>query len=488
MELFKLSAVKLNKLFLSKKISAVEIANYFLNRIEKNDPKIQSFLEVLKDKTLKKAMLLDQKLKENKPLGRLAGVPVAIKNIIHIEGIKTTCGSKIMQNYQAPFSATVVELLEKEDALIIGTTNLDEFAMGSSTEKSAFFPTRNPWDLSRVPGGSSGGSAAAVAARLAPIALGTDTGGSIRQPAAFCGIPGFKPTYGRVSRYGLVAFASSFDQIGPFATSCEDLALTMEILGCKDPKDSTSLDLPRENFLSHLSKSLKGVKIGVPVLKDLKGETQKNFEDSLEILKELGAEILEVDLDILKYAIAVFYILAPAEASTNLARFDGIRFGHRSPDANNLDEVYELSREEGFGDEVKRRIFMGTYVLSAGCQDIFYKKAQKVRTLTINAFEKAFDTCDLIAMPTIPSAAFEIGGFANSDPVQMYLEDLFTVPANIAGLPAISLPSGFDSKKLPFGLQLIGPQLHDTKVISAGYAFEKAASKHFKIPPLFNQE
>ncbi len=488
MELFKLSALKLNQLFLSKKVSAEEIANYFLTRIEKNDPKIKSFLEVLKDRVLKKALILDQKLKTKQPLGRLAGVPVAIKNIIHIKGTKTTCGSKIMENYRAPFSATTVDLLEQEDALIIGTTNLDEFAMGSSTEKSAFFPTRNPWDLSRVPGGSSGGSAAAVAARFAPLALGTDTGGSIRQPAAFCGIPGFKPTYGRVSRYGMVAFGSSFDQIGPFATCCEDLALAMEILGRRDHKDSTTLDLPAESFSTHLSKSLKGFKIGVPVFKDLKGETAKNFENSLEILKKLGAKIIEVELDILKYAIAVYYILAPAEASTNLARFDGIRFGYRSPKAQDLNEVYELSREEGFGPEVKRRIFIGTYVLSAGCQDAFYKKAQKVRTLTINAFDKAFEECDLIATPTTPSPAFEIGGFANSDPVQMYLEDLFTVPVNIAGLPAISLPSGFDGKKLPFGLQLIGPQLHDTKVIQAGYAFEQAAPENFKIPPLFNQE
>ncbi len=488
MELFKLPASKIKELFLKKKMSAVEIADYFVKRIEKHDPKIQAFIEVLENRLQTQAQALDQKLKNQEPLGKLAGIPVAIKNIIHIKDVKTTCGSKIMQNYKAPFSASTVQLLEAEDALTIGTTNLDEFAMGSSTENSAFFPTRNPWNTSCVPGGSSGGSAAAVAARLSPIALGTDTGGSIRQPASFCGIVGFKPTYGRVSRYGMVAFASSFDQIGPMAFSTRDIALTMEVLGRNDPKDSTSLDLPPENFSEHIPSSLKNFKIGLPKLDNLTPEVKQNLGNSLKHLEHLGAEIIEIDLDILKYAIAVYYILAPAEASTNLARFDGIRFGHRSKKAGNLEEIYGLSRDEGFGAEVKRRILIGTYVLSSGHQDAFYKKAQKVRNLMISAFDKAFENCDLIAMPTTPSSAFEIGGIPAANPLQMYLEDLFTVPVNIAGLPAISLPSGFDSKKKPLGIQLIGPQMHDSRVIQAAIVYEKYLPQYFQIPPTFNQE
>ncbi|MFA5250205.1 MAG: Asp-tRNA(Asn)/Glu-tRNA(Gln) amidotransferase subunit GatA, partial [Parachlamydiales bacterium] len=484
MELFRLSARALNRLFLDRKLSAEEIALYFLKRARSCDRQIQAFLEILEERALKQARLLDHQQAAGEPLGPLAGVPVAIKNNMHIQGVKTTCGSKILKNYRAPFSATAVERLEKAGALLIGTTNLDEFAMGSSTENSAFFPTLNPWDPGLVPGGSSGGSAAAVASRSVLLALGSDTGGSIRQPAAFCGIVGFKPTYGRVSRSGLVAFASSFDQIGPLAASCEDIALALETIHGQDPKDATTLDLCKETFLGHDLASLQGLTIGVPKFADLKPETQSNFNQNLTVLQKLGATTIELDLDILKYAIAVYYILAPAEASTNLARFDGIRFGYRSPQATNLDQVYELSREEGFGAEVKRRILIGTYVLSASCQEAFYKKAQKVRTLTIRAFEKAFETCDLIATPTTPSSAFAIGGKPSDDPLQMYLEDLFTVPVNIAGLPALSLPSGFDRQNRPFGLQLIGPQLHDQKVLQAGRVFEKAASANFKIPPL----
>ncbi len=488
MNIYKLSAAELSELFLKNKISASEIASYFLKRISKYDPQIKSLLSVLTDRAQKKALILDKKRSDKKPMGRLAGVPIIIKDVINIKGEITTCGSKFLENYRSVFDASVIKFLEEEDALLIAKSNLDEFAMGGSTEYSAFYPTHNPWNLKCIPGGSSGGSAAAVSARLSPLSLGTDTGGSIRLPAAFCGIVGFKPTYGRVSRYGLVAYGSSLDQIGPFATNVKDIALAMEVLSKPCSKDSTNLRFPAENFTDNLPTNLKNIKIGVPFrfLKDLEKTKRQNFDDSLSTLKNLGAEIVDIDLDILKYSLAVYYIIAPAEASTNLARFDGIKYGVRSKNAKTLDDVYDLSRDEGFGSEVKRRIMLGTYVLSSGYQDAYYKKAQKVRTLIIRAYEKAFSTCDLIVMPTAPFAAYEIGKV--QDPMQLYLLDLFTVSVNLAGLPAINLPSGFDKTHMPYGLQIIGPQLHDTAVIRAGHAFEKATDFSEKIPPLFDKE
>lgn len=478
-KLHHLSACHLRDAFHKGEVSAVQIAEHFLKRIERENANLNAFLSLLPERALLKAEQLDRKRKSGAPLGKLAGVPIAIKDNMHIQGELTTCASKFLSDYRALFSADAVHLLEEEGALLVGKTNLDEFAMGSTNENSAFGPVRNPWNLNCVPGGSSGGSAAAVSARLALLGTGSDTGGSIRLPAAFCGIVGYKPTYGRVSRYGLVAFGSSLDQIGPLATCVEDAALMMEVMGRHSPHDATSLHLPKENY--RLPSTLQDIKLGVPesMLEGLAPEMRKNFDEALNVYKSLGAKIVPVDLDITKYSVAVYYILATAEASTNLARFDGIRYGHRSKAAKTLDEVYDLSRGEGFGSEVKRRILLGTYVLSAGFQSAYYTKAQQVRTLMIDAYEKAFETCDAILTPVATSAAFKAG--AIQDPLQVYLQDIFTIPANLAGLPAISVPSGFDSRGMPLGLQITGPQMCDVLVMQYAYAFEQA-TQHRKIP------
>lgn len=480
-----LSATRLREAFIKGEVSAVQIAEYFLSRIERYNQKLGAFLTVLEPRVLLKAESLDKKRAHNQPLGKMAAIPVAIKDNMHIIDEITSCGSKFLKNYKAPFSATAVQCMEEEDALLIGKTNLDEFAMGSSNENSAFFPAYNPWNLKCVPGGSSGGSAAAVSARLALIGTGSDTGGSIRQPAGFCGIVGYKPTYGRVSRYGLVAFGSSFDQIGPMTTTVADAALTMEVIGRHCAKDATSLDLPQETY--SLPSDLKEVKLGIPshFLQNLKPEIKDNFSKAVEVMKRLGAKTIDIDLNLLKHSIAIYYILSTAEASTNLARFDGIRYGIRSKEAKTLEEVYDLSRSDGFGREVKRRIMLGTYILSAGYQEAYYRKAQKVRTLIIDAFEKAFENCDAVLLPTAPSGAFEHNSI--HDPVEMYLQDMFTVPANLAGLPSVSVPSGFDSRKMPLGLQIIGPQMCDVPVLQYAHAYEKARG-HFRLPPLFDEE
>lgn len=483
--MYHLSGHALRELFCKGEVSAAAIAEATLKRIAHHDGKVGAFLSLLSERMIDKAKQLDAKRKSGRPLGKLAGVPVAIKDNIHIKGEISTCASRFLQNYRAVFDATVVKLLEEQDALLIGKTNLDEFAMGSSTENSAYHLTKNPWDLKCTPGGSSGGSAAAVAARFCPIALGSDTGGSIRQPAAFCGIAGFKPTYGRVSRFGLVAFASSLDQIGPLTHHVADAALTMEVIGKHCPHDSTSLDIGPEDYLKKMHGDMRGIALGVPwhFLEQLERRAKDQFMQSIETFKSLGAKIVDIDLDLLKYSIAVYYILATAEASTNLARFDGIRYGKRSARAATLDEVYDFSKQEGFGPEVKKRILLGTYVLSSGFQDAFYKKAQKVRTLMIQKFKAAFEKCSIIAMPTSPFTAFPLG--AIQDPLQMYLQDIFTIAANLAGLPAISVPSGFDPEGRPFGLQLLGPQMHDAQVLQCAHAFEKATGLSQKIPPLF---
>lgn len=475
-----LSAIELRDAFLKGELSAVQITQSFLKRIEAHDKELGAFLCTLGPRALMKAEALDRKRAHNQPLGKMAAIPIAIKDNMHISGEITTCGSQFLKNYKAPFNASAVRSMEEEDALLIGKTNLDEFAMGSSNENSSFFPAYNPWDRKCVPGGSSGGSAAAVAARLSLIATGTDTGGSIRQPASFCGIVGYKPTYGRVSRYGLVAFGSSLDQIGPLTTTVADAALTMEVIGRHCPHDATSLDLPPEAY--PLSKELEpGTTIGVPwhFLENLSPPLRKNFDHSIEVMKSLGAKIVDVNLDVLKYSIAVYYILATAEASTNLARFDGIRYGIRSKEAKTLEEIYEQSRQKGFGREVKKRIMLGTYVLSAGYQDAFYKKALKVRTLIMDAFDEAFSKCDAVMMPVTTSGAFEKG--AIQDPVEMYLQDIFTVPANLAGLPGISVPSGYDDRGMPLGLQILGPQMCDVSIMQYAYAYEQA-TKQSRIP------
>lgn len=486
--MYKLSAIEIRNQFLRGERSAISIARYYLSRIETFDRQIGAFLKVYEEKILSQAEQLDKKRANNQSLGKLAAIPIALKDNILVKDEIATCGSKFLTNYRAPYQAAVVDLLLAEDALLIGKTNLDEFAMGSSTENSALQKTRNPWNLNCTPGGSSGGSAAAVAARLCPLALGSDTGGSVRLPASFCGIVGYKPTYGRISRYGLVAYGSSLDQIGPLAYTSADAALLMEILGRHCKKDSTSIPEGAEQYLSTFKNSIRGMKIGVPwhFLENLAEEPRQAFRNAIDIMKEAGAEIIEVNLEILKYSIAVYYIIATAEASTNLARFDGIRYGQRSPQARTLDEVYDFSKEEGFGAEVKRRIMLGTYVLSAGYQEAYYRKAQKVRTLILRSYKEAFNKCQLIASPVSPFAAFEIGSI--QDPIQMYLEDIYTVGVNLAGLPAISIPNCLTKDGKPMGLQLIGPQKNDRLVLSAGDFLEKQLPFRQAIPKLVVDE
>lgn len=485
--MFNRSATEIRDHFLKGELSATSIIQDSLTRIKKYDGQLGAFLSVFHDKALAQAEELDKKRREGKKLGKLAGIPIALKDNILVKGEIATCGSKFLTNYRAPYHATVTHHLLAEDAIIIGKTNLDEFAMGSSTENSAFQKTCNPWNLACTPGGSSGGSGVAVAARMVPLSLGSDTGGSVRLPASFCGIVGFKPTYGRISRYGLVAYGSSLDQIGTFGTYTEDVALLMEVLGRHCEKDSTSIQEGPQDYLGHFRNSLKGVKVGVPwqFLEGLSQETRDLFQQTLEVMKAQGAQIVNVDLDILKSSIAVYYIIACAEASTNLARFDGIRYGVRSPRARTLDEVYDFSKEEGFGSEVKRRIMLGTYVLSAGYQDAYYKKAQKVRTLIIQRYKEAFGQCDIIATPVSPFPAFEIG--AIKDPLEMYLLDIYTIGINLAGLPAVSLPSFIQNGK-PIGFQLIGAQKKDRDVLAIAHALEKHLPFQHAVPPLVKEE
>ncbi|MCC5832677.1 MAG: Asp-tRNA(Asn)/Glu-tRNA(Gln) amidotransferase subunit GatA [Chlamydiales bacterium] len=486
--MYKLTALELHKQFLEKRLSAEEITRYYLQRIEAFDGQVGAFLSVFHERALKKARALDEKLAKGESVGKLAGVPIGVKDNIHVKGELTTCASKFLANYRAVFDATATRLVEEEDAIILGKLNLDEFAMGSSTENSALKETCNPWNLSCVAGGSSGGSTAAVAARLCPISFGSDTGGSVRQPAALCGVLGFKPTYGRVSRYGLVAFASSLDQIGPIAFSSEDIGMVMEVIGQNDPKDATTFPGRPEDYLSVMDANLNKKRIGVPwaFLEDLHSEARELFLESVDVLKDLGCEIIDIDLNILKYSVATYYIIATAEASTNLARFDGIRYGVRSPRAETLDQVYDYSRTEGFGSEVKKRIFLGTYVLSAGYQDDYYKQATKVRVKIIDAFNHAFEKCDAIATPVSPIAAFPKKTIR--DPLQMYLQDIYTIGVNLARLPAVSVPCGFNAEKKPFGLQFIGPKHSDVLVCRMAHAYEKAAPYSQEIPANFDRE
>ena len=483
------TATKLHEAFASGKLTALEITTHFLNRIESYNDELGAFLTVYKERALEQAQALDEKKANGQPFGRLAGVPIAVKDNIHVDGQLTTCASKFLENYTAIFDSTVVRLMEAEDAIILGKTNLDEFAMGSSTEHSALKDTCNPWNTDKSPGGSSGGSAVAVAARLCPISLGSDTGGSVRQPASFCGTLGFKPTYGRVSRYGLVAFGSSLDQISPFANSAEDIALIMSVIGQRCEKDSTSLDKDPDNYTEQLqAASLAGKKIGVPrgLLKDLDAEIVELYEARLRMMEKAGAEIVDITLDTSKYSLSVYYILATAEASTNLARFDGVRYGKRSEDAKSLDDVYDLSKEEGFGIEVKRRILLGTYVLSGGYQDAYYKKAQKVRTLIIRDYAQAFEKCDFVCVPTAPTTAFDRNSMLS--PMQEYLADIFTISVNLAGLPSMSVPAGFDSQGMPFGIQLTGPQRADVEVCAVAKAFEEMSEELSSAPKRFTED
>ena len=437
--------------------------------------RLNAFLSVFHDKAMEQARTVDRKRASGKA-GKLAGMVVAIKDVLCMKGERVTCGSRILENFISPYDATAIERLQREDAILIGKTNMDEFAMGSSTENSAFGPVRNPVDETKVPGGSSGGSCVAVAAGMAHTALGTDTGGSIRQPAAFCGVVGLKPTYGRVSRYGLVALSSSFDQIGPFANSVADAALVLQVIAGHDENDSTSADIPVPDYASELTKDVKGMKIGLPeeaLGEGLNEEVRQSIEVSADRLRNAGAVITSITLPHSKYNISVYYILMTAEASSNLARYDGARYGYRSPSSRGLTEMYVNSRSEGFGDETKRRIMLGTYVLSAGYYDAYYRKAQKVRRLIQNDFFSAFREVDCIMMPTSPTTAFGFGEKVD-DPLQMYLSDIYTVSANLAGVPAISIPSGEDSKGLPIGVQFAGKQFDESTILKVADFLEAA--------------
>ncbi len=462
----------------ARQLSAVDACRAALDRIAAADGAINAFRALAPERALARAAALDAGQDASLPL---LGVPVAVKDNICTRGIETTAGSRMLEGYRPPYDATVVERLEAAGALIVGKTNCDEFAMGSSTENSAYGPTRNPWALDRIPGGSSGGSAAAVAARMVPLALGSDTGGSIRQPAALCGVVGFKPSYGRVSRYGLIAFASSLDQIGPFATTVADAALAMDAIAGHDPRDATSAPANPPEFSRALTGSdgrLTGTRIGVPrsLLRDgVDPEVLAAFDAALETARGLGASIVDIELPYNAQAIPVYYIVATAEASSNLARYDGVRYGFRARAAKSLGEMYERTREDGFGREVKRRIILGTYVLSAGYYEAYYLKAQQVRTLIRRDYDQAFGSVDLIAVPTSPTPAFPLGE-RTEDPVRMYLSDVFTVSANLAGLPAVTVPCGFAAGRLPIGLQFTGRPMEDAQVLRAADAFERATS------------
>ena len=485
-ELLKKTATEQKKALLNKEVSAVELVNAEYERIEAVDEKLGAFNSLCKEQALETAKEVDKKIANNEELPPLAGIPLALKDNINLKDTKTTASSKILENFVSPYDATVVKKLKENMIPILGKVNLDEFAMGSSTENSAFKITRNPWDLNKVPGGSSGGSAASIAGFEATISLGSDTGGSIRLPASFCGIVGMKPTYGRVSRYGLIAFASSLDQIGPFARSVEDAALLLEAISGHDTHDSTSLNMPVPAFSKALTKDIKGSRVGV--IKELLGDgvsadVKKAVEAAIQKYKDLGAEIVEVSLPLLEHSIGVYYILATAEASSNLARFDGVKYGHRTKDPKNLLEMYTKTRAEGFGDEVKRRIMLGTYALSAGYYDAYYKKAQQIRRLIKEDFDRAFEKADILISPTCPNTAFEIGSKI-SDPLSMYLTDIGTISANLAGIPGMSLPCGYDSDGMPIGLQILAPALAEEKLFNMAYNFEQATEFHKKQPDL----
>jgi aspartyl-tRNA(Asn)/glutamyl-tRNA(Gln) amidotransferase subunit A len=484
-DLVGLTAAEIRRRVAAREASAEEVTRAHLDRLAAVEPAVDAFLLVATERALDRARRLDAALDRGEPSPPLAGVPLAVKDVLHVEGLPTSCGSRILAGYRPPFAATAVTRLEAAGAVVLGKTNMDEFAMGSSTERSAFKPTRNPWDRERVPGGSSGGSAAAVAARVAPVALGTDTGGSIRQPAALCGVVGLKPTWGRVSRYGLVAFASSLDQVGILTRTVEDAALTSSALFGRDPLDATSADEPVPDFAGALDAGAEGLRVGVPwgfLAEGVETETMARFRESLDALESRGASIVEVALPSLPHAIATYYLVATAEASSNLARYDGVRYGLRAAGARGLGRLYGDTRDLGFGAEVKRRIILGTFALSAGYYDAYYLRAQKVRTLIRRDFESAFRACDVIATPTTPTPAFRLGE-KTGDPLQMYLADIFTVPANLAGLPALSLPCGL-AGGLPVGLQLQGRPFEEQTLLLAGAAYQKATRHHQLTPPV----
>jgi aspartyl-tRNA(Asn)/glutamyl-tRNA(Gln) amidotransferase subunit A len=512
MSLIARSAIELLQDLESRKVSSVELTRAYLDQIQKHDGKVKAFLLVEPDAALARAKEIDERRAAGEPVGKLAGLPVAIKDVICTEGIKTTCASKILQNFVPPYDATVVKKLKAADAVLIGKTNMDEFAMGGSTENSAYFKTTNPWDTSRVPGGSSGGAAACLAAGMAPLSIGTDTGGSIRQPAAFCGVTGLKPTYGRVSRYGLVAFASSLDQIGPLGQSAADCALLLEVLAGHDPHDSTSANLPVPEYTKSISQPLKGLKLGLAreyFAAGLNPEIEAAVRDAIKTYESLGATVKEVSMPNTKYGIATYYIIAPSEASSNLARYDGVHYGYRTDEKTMLAELveeqkryeaeknqkkladldtplirlYRKTRAEGFGPEVKRRIMLGTYTLSAGYYDAYYLKALKVRRLIRGDYDQAFAEVDFVVGPTTPSPAFKLGE-KTDDPLSMYLEDLYTVTTNLAGIGGISLPCGFTKSGLPIGLQMQCRPFDEERLLQAAAMYQQATDWHTRRPAL----
>ncbi|WP_238902785.1 Asp-tRNA(Asn)/Glu-tRNA(Gln) amidotransferase subunit GatA [Clostridium sp. YIM B02506] len=476
MQIELLQANEIRESIIARRFTAVEVVTALFDRIKDVEPKVQAYITLCEEEALERAKEIDKKIAAGEPVGRLAGVPIAIKDNICTDGTLTTCASKMLGDFVPPYEATVIKKLLKEDAIIIGKTNMDEFAMGSSTENSSFKTTKNPWDLTRVPGGSSGGSAAVVAAGLSPISLGSDTGGSIRQPAAFCGVVGFKPTYGIVSRFGLIAFGSSLDQIGPFSKSVTDAALTLEVIQGEDSLDSTSYKGEiKGDYLSTLADGVKGMKIGVPkefFQSSLDEEISDSIKQSIQVLKDLGAEVSEISLPITEEGLSAYYIISSAEASSNLARFDGVRYGYRPEEFSNIDDLMVKSRTEAFGKEVKRRIMLGTYALSSGYYDAYYNRAHKLKKKIKEEFKKAFDEYDVILSPTTPTVAFKCGE-KSEDPLSMYLADIYTVNANLAGIPAISIPCALSKEGLPIGLQILGPHFGEEKILKAAYALEQ---------------
>jgi aspartyl-tRNA(Asn)/glutamyl-tRNA(Gln) amidotransferase subunit A len=486
MELFELTIEQAHQLLKAKEISSVELTQAVLGRIQALEDRVDAFITLTEDEAMQQAKEADQMIEQGN-CEWLTGIPLAIKDVICTRGIPTTCGSKILGNFVPPYDATVIGKLKKAGAVIVGKLNMDEFAMGSSTENSGFKITRNPWDLAHVPGGSSGGSAAAVAADMCLGALGSDTGGSIRQPASYCSTVGMKPTYGRVSRYGLVAFASSLDQIGPLAKNVTDCAIMLNAIAGYDSADSTSVPRKVPDYTTALQKGLKGVRVGIPreysASEGMDPEVSAAVDSAVMVIEGLGAEKIEVSLPHTEYAVAVYYVIAPSEASSNLARYDGVRYGMRDKNQNDMIKMYRSTRSRGFGPEVQRRIVIGTYCLSAGYYDAYYGKASQVRTLIMEDFAKAFEKCDVLLCPVAPTPAFKIGEKVD-DPLTMYLSDIFTISANLAGIPGMSIPCGFSKKGLPIGLQLMGKHFNEEMLFKVAYNFEQATDFHKKKPTL----
>jgi aspartyl-tRNA(Asn)/glutamyl-tRNA(Gln) amidotransferase subunit A len=480
------TVAELSRQLQSREVSSVELTRDYLDRIQRLDSQLNSFITVDAEKTLAQARAADERIARGNA-APLTGIPVAHKDLFCAKGWRTTCASKMLENFVAPYDAHVIERFDAAGAVILGKTNMDEFAMGSSNENSFFGPVRNPWDLEAVPGGSSGGSAAAVAAGLAPVATGTDTGGSIRQPASFCGVSGLRPTYGRVSRYGMVAFASSLDQGGALARTAEDLAMVLEVMASYDPRDSTCIDRPKDDYVGKLKGGVKDLRIGMPreyFSQDLARDVADPIEAAIEEYRRQGATLVEVSLPNQHLSVPVYYVLAPAEASSNLARYDGVRYGYRAPEYTDLADMYMKTRAQGFGAEVKRRIMIGTYVLSHGYYDAYYLQAQKIRRLIARDFAEAFRQCDLIMGPAAPCVAYNLGA-KTTDCVQMYLDDLYTIPINLAGLPGMSIPCGFGHKGRPVGLQIVGNYWDEARMLAAAHAFQQATDWHMKSPKGF---